>query len=123
MFLLLLILLPTTGSSNLSAICFGELRLDLPVRYLHIQLAEDGKNLTESRGPIQYEVDIEQYSSLCGQGTADIQVALFGRCCGQGRRDVHLPARVGEARQAGYSKTVPQGGQSLSVAHYHQGLR
>lgn len=39
-----------------SALCFGTLKLDLPVRYLHIQLRHDSFNITESAGPLKTSV-------------------------------------------------------------------
>lgn len=35
-----------------TAICFGNLTADLPVRYLHIQLLNNGRNVTESQGSL-----------------------------------------------------------------------
>ncbi|EJW86154.1 KDEL domain-containing protein-containing protein 2 [Wuchereria bancrofti] len=44
----------TNGAEN--ALCFGALRLDLPVRYLHIQLRYGETNITQSVGPLKVSV-------------------------------------------------------------------
>ncbi|OZC12709.1 hypothetical protein X798_00341 [Onchocerca flexuosa] len=38
------------------AFCFGTLELDLPVRYLHIQLRHGGTNATQSIGPLKISI-------------------------------------------------------------------
>lgn len=38
------------------ALCFGTLKLDLPVRYLHIQLRYGEMNVTESIGPLKISI-------------------------------------------------------------------
>lgn len=39
--------------------CFGALQLDLPVRYLHIQLYENGVNVTESKGKLDISLQTQ----------------------------------------------------------------
>uniref|UniRef100_A0A1I7WTU8 CAP10 domain-containing protein n=1 Tax=Heterorhabditis bacteriophora TaxID=37862 RepID=A0A1I7WTU8_HETBA len=44
-------------SHKFDAICFGQLDLDLPVRYLHIQIRENNKNITKSHGSITMHIN------------------------------------------------------------------
>ncbi|VDK41843.1 unnamed protein product [Anisakis simplex] len=45
--------------SDEHAICFGALSIDLPVRYLHIQLRDNGVNVTASRGKLDISLKTE----------------------------------------------------------------
>uniref|UniRef100_A0A915Q038 Glycosyl transferase CAP10 domain-containing protein n=1 Tax=Setaria digitata TaxID=48799 RepID=A0A915Q038_9BILA len=51
----LFMLTPSMGKGE-DALCFGTLTLDLPVRYLHIQLRHGELNITHSIGPLKVSV-------------------------------------------------------------------
>ncbi|VDM25670.1 unnamed protein product [Toxocara canis] len=66
------------------AICFGALTLDLPVRYLHIQLRNDGVNLTQSRGKLDISMSShcrlrwEQIDNF--DGSYVLRIRLWSSC-------------------------------------------
>uniref|UniRef100_A0A915BQ13 Glycosyl transferase CAP10 domain-containing protein n=1 Tax=Parascaris univalens TaxID=6257 RepID=A0A915BQ13_PARUN len=66
------------------AYCFGALQLDLPVRYLHIQLYENGVNVTESKGKLDVSLQTqcrlrwEQIDNF--DGSYVLRIRLWSTC-------------------------------------------
>ncbi|MCP9261049.1 Nucleolar protein 58, partial [Dirofilaria immitis] len=89
-------ILSFTGKAE-NSFCFGTLRLDLPVRYLHIQLRHGGLNVTQSIGPLKISIlgSCRYRFQLfdCYDGSYIFRLRLWSSCL-QIVIDIHTPNGV-----------------------------